>query len=95
MPDEIELMDVITRYDEVFGEIEYFIFRFKLNNSDYKGWMAGVSGYYVKNDKPSLFVGGCVHSLYQEWESKTAEEHLEDNFDAIEEKYDDYEDLNN
>jgi hypothetical protein len=77
-PSELECMDVIKRYHEEFGEVEYYVYRFKKNTcaNDADKWFAGISGYYVVNEKISLIGHGYTFSLYEDWDSRTAIEHF-------------------
>ncbi|QAA33363.1 hypothetical protein [Clostridium manihotivorum] len=76
VPDKIELMEIFDT-----GEEEYYLFRFKCENSESwsdKGWMAGVSGPFDKADKPSVSAGGCTFSRFEAWGEKNPEDHFKD-----------------
>ena len=85
MPDEIELMKIISDIDETKGEIEYYIYRFKSSHPNWKefGWMAGVSGFYIKSDKPATEAYKYTFSHFTPWDSMTPEEHLESVIDTM------------
>lgn len=78
-PTEIELMEVITRNHEELGELDYYVYRFRSEIGDWKenGWMAGITGYYIKDGPPSLIGNGYTYSLFEPWEKWSAEEHFE------------------
>jgi hypothetical protein len=78
-PDDIELMEMISATDEQGEEIEYYIFRFRSSHPEWieRGWMAGVSGYYIKKDTPTIDAYKCTFSHFEPWDSKTPEEHLD------------------
>lgn len=78
VPDEIQLMKVFT-FENEDGVFDYFIFRFRSDNSDWKqsGWMAGVAGPFPKRDEPTTEDRGGTFSSFESWESRTPEQHLE------------------
>ena len=81
VPDEIELMNVFDTEEE-----EYYLFRFKsIEAFEEEGWMAGVSGPYDKNEKPTTLSGGYTFSHFEKWDSKTPEEHFNGIVDNISE----------
>jgi hypothetical protein len=88
MPDSIELMKVIeldTKSKD--GIVEFYLFRFKSNHEDWKdeGWIAGVSGYFPKNEKPSTNAYGYTFSSFEPWDSLTPEEHVNNLVDLLDE----------
>lgn len=90
MPSEIECMEVITRYDEYLGAIDYYVFRFKSDEPEWEdnGWMAGISGYYIKENYPTSVANGYTFSAFESWDSMTAKEHLERAFELIDTAWD-------
>lgn len=81
VPDAIELMNVFDTEEE-----EYYLFRFKCDSVEAfeeDGWMAGVSGPFSKNEKPTTSAGGYTFSHFEKWESKTPEEHFNSIVDNI------------
>jgi hypothetical protein len=81
-PDEIELMKTISLDTETEqGILDYFVFRFRTFPPHWAakdGWMAGVSGPFLRKDSPSARSYGETFSSFSQWESATAEEHLGD-----------------
>jgi hypothetical protein len=81
-PDEIELMHVGAFDTETEdGLIDYFVFRFRTFEPHWAakdGWMAGISGPFLRKDSPSTKSYGGTFSRFDPWESKSAEEHLGD-----------------
>jgi len=78
-PDEIELMKVVT-IDTPEGVSDYYLFRFRTLGDHWAakdGWMAGVTGPYLKRDQPTTTDGGDTFSTFSKWESKTPDEHVE------------------
>ncbi len=80
VPDEIELM-YIASFDTQTedGSIDYYVFRFRTLEPDWAakdGWMAGVSGPFLRKDVPSTRSYGETFSRFEAWDSKTPEEHL-------------------
>lgn len=86
-PTEIEYMDVITLYDEELGAVDYYIFRFRSDHEDWKeiGWMAGIAGFYIQDNAPTLVAHGYTFSLFENWGVRTAKEHLESIFEVLDE----------
>jgi hypothetical protein len=80
-PDEIELMHVAaidTETEE--GLIDYYVFRFRTLEPHWgakDGWLAGVSGPFIRKDGPSTRAHGCTFSRFDPWESQTAQQHLD------------------
>jgi hypothetical protein len=89
-PDEIELMHVATIDTEAEeGLIDYYVFRFRTLEPHWgakDGWMAGVSGPFIRKNGPSTDAQGCTFSRFDAWESQSVEEHL----DAIVENIEDW-----
>lgn len=85
IPTEIECMDVITREEEHIGMVNYYLFRFKSDQEHWEdaGWIAGVAGFYIQDEEPTLIAHGYTFSLFESWEIKTPEEHLDSMFDVL------------
>jgi hypothetical protein len=81
-PDEIELMRIGAFDTETeYGLIEYYVFRFRTFEPHWAakdGWIAGISGPFLRKDSPSTKPLGETFSQFEPWESKSAEEHLGD-----------------
>jgi len=81
-PDEIELMHIGTFDTETEdGLIDYFVFRFRTFEPHWAakdGWIAGISGPFLRKDSPSTESYGETFSQFEPWESKSAQEHLGD-----------------
>lgn len=81
-PDEIELMKVISQDSGTPDGIgDYYVFRFRTFPPHWaaeKGWMAGVSGPFIRDADLTPFGGGDTFSEFEAWDSRTAEEHLGD-----------------
>ncbi len=81
-PDEIELMKTVsidTKTED--GVLDYFIFRFRTFEPHWAakdGWMAGISGPFLRKETPSTKSYGDTFSSFEKWDSKTPEEHLGD-----------------
>jgi len=81
-PDEIELMEVIPQDPkDGYGIREYYIFRFRTMPPHWAaedGWMAGISGPYLRKEIPTTKSYGYTFSCFEPWESKTPKEHLKE-----------------
>jgi hypothetical protein len=75
VPDDIELMKIAT-----IDKYAFYLFRFRSLNDSWKdsGWMAGISGPYLIDDKPNAKSPGYTFSKFEKWDSKTPDEHIED-----------------
>lgn len=74
VPDKIELMNVFQE-----GDMEYYLFRFRCDSKkDWEkvGWMAGLSGPFSKKNCPTTVAEGHTFSRFEEWDSKTPQEHF-------------------
>ncbi len=90
LPDSIELMRIVevdSRSED--GVVEFYLFRFKSEHEDWKenGWMAGVSGYFPKKEKPSTSGYGYTFSSFEKWDSRSPDEHIQEIRDLIEESF--------
>jgi hypothetical protein len=82
VPDEIELMKVVTVDTGLPGGIyDYYLFRFRTNEPHWaakNGWIAGVSGPYLRKDQPTTDALGDTFSSFAKWDAKTPDEHVGD-----------------
>lgn len=78
-PIKVELVQVFEEVDPVYGDVEYFLYRFRSDKKEWrdKGWMAGLSGCFIKGVLPSTEGKGYTLSDYVPWENKTPVEHFE------------------
>jgi hypothetical protein len=87
VPDEIELMKVVSVDTGLPGGIyDYFVFRFRTRPPHWaakKGWMAGWSGPFCREDEPTTKALGETFSRFDGWESKKPEEHLGDTHELM------------
>jgi hypothetical protein len=85
VPDEIELMKVVTT-GAPGEEQDYFVFRFRMDEPHWaakNGWMAGVAGGFERRKQPTTDAGGDTFSSFTAWDSKTPEEHVGEITDLI------------
>lgn len=82
IPDEIELMKVVEIDTETTDEIlEYYVFRYRMNAPDHfagQGWLAGVSGPFLRSESPSATPPGNTFSEFRPYDAHTPEEHVGD-----------------
>ncbi len=79
-PDEIQFMYISTVEKEGTSPADYFLFRFKMlepHTAAKNGWMAGIAGPFQRAGGPTSKGGSHTISLFEAWESKTAEEHVQ------------------
>jgi hypothetical protein len=88
LPDEIELMKVVTIDTKLPGGVyDYYLFRFRTNPPHWaakEGWMAGVSGPFLRGDEPTTEALGETFSSFAKWDSKKPEEHVGDTRELLE-----------
>lgn len=81
-PDEIELMKVVSVETGLpDGIYDYYLFRFRTHKPHWAakdGWMAGVSGPFLRKDQPTTNALGETFSTFKKWESKKPDEHVGD-----------------
>jgi hypothetical protein len=81
-PDEIELMKVVSEdVGAPYDIMDWYLFRYRTfppHWSAEKGWMAGVSGPFKRQDAPSTMSYGDTFSTFDSWDSKTPDEHVRD-----------------
>ena len=78
VPDEIELMKVVTS-GKPGEEEDYYVFRFRMEEPHWAakdGWMAGVAGGFARRDQPTTVAGGNTFSSFTPWDSQTPEQHV-------------------
>ncbi|MCE9580816.1 MAG: hypothetical protein K8W52_47320 [Deltaproteobacteria bacterium] len=76
-PDEMELMNVVSVDAEGGAVLDMYVFKFRMkapHRTASRGWMAGVSGPYVRGEPPRLG-GANTFSSMEPADSRTAEEH--------------------
>jgi hypothetical protein len=82
VPDEIELMKVVPVDTGLPGGIyDYYLFRFRTKEPHWAakdGWIAGVSGPFLRKDQPTTDSLGDTFSSFAKWDSKTPDEHVGD-----------------
>ena len=82
VPDEIELMKVATVDTGLpDGIYDYYLFRFRTKPPHWAakdGWIAGVSGPYLRKDQPTTEALGDTFSSFTKWDAKTPDEHVGD-----------------
>lgn len=82
VPDEIELMKVVpvdTGLKD--GIYDYYLFRFRTKEPHWaakNGWVAGISGPYLRKDQPTTRALGDTFSTFTKWSDKTPDEHVGD-----------------
>lgn len=80
VPDEIELMKIISIQTENSSEIaDYYLYRFRTHKPHWSaksGWMAGVSGPYFQNAGLAVDSATDTFSCFEPWDSTFPEEHL-------------------
>jgi hypothetical protein len=78
-PDEIELMKTFVEQGEPSqGVVEHYLFRFRTHPPHWsakEGWLAGIAGPFYPAEGPSPSANGTF-SAFQQWDSKTPEEHF-------------------
>lgn len=88
VPDEIELMKVVpvdTGLKD--GIYDYYLFRFRTHEPHWAakdGWMAGVSGPYLRKDSPTVSSLGDTFSSFEKWDSKKPDDHVGDTRELME-----------
>lgn len=88
VPDEIELMKVVPIDTGLQGGIyDYYVFRFRTKPPHWaaeKGWLAGVSGPFLRGIEPTTEALGETFSSFEKWESKTPDAHVGDTRELLE-----------
>ena len=82
VPDEIELMKVVAIDTGLPDAIyDYYLFRFRTREPHWAakdGWIAGVSGPFLRKDQPTTESLGDTFSTFTRWDDKTPDEHVGD-----------------
>jgi len=82
VPDEIELITVVTIDTRLPGGVyDYYLFRFRTDEPHWAakyGWIAGVSGPYLRKKQPTTNSLGETFSTFDKWDAKTPNEHVGD-----------------
>ena len=75
-PQAIEQVSVHSQ-DTDDGRMDWYLFRFKSGRRSFvsRGWMAGVSGPWVRSEGPGGAARGDTGSDFEPWEDHTDEEH--------------------
>lgn len=79
VPDEIELMKIVSIPTPRNGPLDYYVFRYRTHAPHWAakaGWTAGIAGPYLQKNAPSQKSYGDTFSSFDPWESKTPEEHV-------------------
>ncbi|RZS93572.1 hypothetical protein EV197_2152 [Aquimarina brevivitae] len=86
-PTEIELVKMFTiEYSDV-GPADFYLWKFRADNENWKndGWMAGLSGPFVRANGPSMDAYGYTFSAFTAFDKKSPEEHFDEIVNIIEE----------
>jgi hypothetical protein len=81
-PEEVELVRAVpfdTGTDA--GWADYFLFRFRTDAPHWAaryGWLAGVSGPFLRKDQPTIQALGDTFSAFVPWDRKPEAEHVDD-----------------
>lgn len=80
VPDEIELLKVVTRPGD-HGPVDYYVFRFRTRPPHWAakdGWLRGVAGGYVRSEEPTTRSLGGTFSAFEKWRTKSPEAIVDD-----------------
>jgi hypothetical protein len=81
-PDEIEFVQTVPFDTETdVGWADCFLFRFRTHPPHWAardGWMAGVSGPFLRKDQPTIQALGDTFSAFTPWDRKSVDEHVDD-----------------
>src|SRR5262245_38477545 len=81
-PDEIEFIQTVAFDTETdAGWADCFLFRFRTHPPHWAardGWMAGVSGPFLRKDEPTIQALGDTFSAFTPWDRKSVAEHVDD-----------------
>jgi hypothetical protein len=81
-PDEIEFVQTVAFDTETdAGWADIFLFRFRTHPPHWAardGWMAGVSGPFLRKDQPTIQALGDTFSAFTPWDRKSVAEHVDD-----------------
>ena len=79
-PDEIELMNIFED-----SKYEFYLFRFRSDSEGWKekGWMAGLAGPFKAEEIPTINSSGYTFSRFDEWDSKSPEDHFKDIINTV------------
>jgi hypothetical protein len=81
-PEEVELVQAVpfdTNTDA--GWADYYLFRFRTDPPHWAaryGWLAGVSGPFLRKDAPTIQALGDTISTFTPWDRKAPAEHVAD-----------------
>jgi hypothetical protein len=81
-PDEIEFVQTVPFDTETdAGWADIFLFRFRTHPPHWcarDGWIAGVSGPFLRKDQPTIQALGDTFSAFTPWARKSLAEHVDD-----------------
>lgn len=81
-PDAVELIQSVPFDTETeAGWVDYYLFRFRTEAPHWAaryGWIAGVSGPFLRKDRPTVQALGDTFSTFTPWDRKTRAEHVDD-----------------
>ena len=81
LPDKIQLMEVVTvDFDKHYGPLIYYVFRYRMlpsHSAGKYGWMAGVSGPYLRDSSEPLASAPGTFSEFRPFAAATPMEHAE------------------
>jgi len=89
-PDAIEKMKVFS-VEKDSKTYDYYLFRFRASDYSEGKWLAGVAGPYLRAEHPITEGEGGTFSMFNEWDSKSPEEHLAEIAELMEERESDEE----
>ena len=81
-PEDVELVRAVpfdTGTDA--GWADYYLFRFRTDAPHWAaryGWLAGVSGPFLRKDQPTIQALGDTFSAFVPWDRKPEAEHVDD-----------------
>lgn len=79
VPTEIELVEIFTiEYSDV-GPADFYLWKFRSDDEVFKedGWMAGLSGPFVRSETPTMDAYGYTFSSFDSLDEMTPQEHFE------------------
>ncbi|SEK36727.1 hypothetical protein SAMN04487910_0357 [Aquimarina amphilecti] len=78
VPTNIELVKIFTiEYDDV-GPADFYLWKFNADDETWKkdGYMAGLSGPFVRKESPTMDAYGYTFSAFTKFKEKSPEEHF-------------------
>ncbi|WP_435579797.1 hypothetical protein [Gilvibacter sp.] len=86
VPSEIELVEIFTvEYSDV-GPADFYLWKFRSDAEGWKedGWMAGVSGPFVRSETPTMDAYGYTFSSFDQMDEMSPQEHFDGIIELIE-----------